>query len=111
MAVVSPLFFDTTVLLAGLIELGPASVHAQRLMSAVAAGRFRGPRTAWHCCLEFYAVSTRLPEEFRLTPGDARKLVEEEVLARFPEYSLVPGGLVRTHQAHVRGYHGVKIAF
>jgi len=35
----------------------------------------------------------------------------EEILARFPDYSLVPGGLVRTHQAHVRGYHGVKIAY
>jgi hypothetical protein len=35
----------------------------------------------------------------------------EEILARFPDYALVPGGLVRTHQAHVRGYHGVKIEY
>ena len=90
MALVSPLFFDTTVLLAGLIELGPASVHAQRIMTAVAAGRLRGPRTAWHCCLEFYAVSTRLPEEFRLAPDDARRLIEEEVLARFQIHQLSP---------------------
>jgi predicted nucleic acid-binding protein len=90
MALVSPLFFDTTVLLAGLIELGPASAAAQRVMAAVAAGRIRGPQTAWHCCLEFYAVSTRLPEEFRLAPDDARRLIEEEVLARFQVHQLTP---------------------
>jgi cytochrome P450 len=39
------------------------------------------------------------------------RIALEEILARFPEYELVPGGLVRTHQAHVRGYHGVKIAY
>jgi hypothetical protein len=39
------------------------------------------------------------------------RIALEELLARFPDYALVPGGLVRTHQAHVRGYHGVKIAF
>jgi len=88
MALVSPVFFDSTVLLAGLIELGPASAHAQRVMTAVAAGRLRGPQTAWHCCLEFYAVSTRLPEEFRLAPDDARRLIEEEVLARFQVHQL-----------------------
>jgi cytochrome P450 len=39
------------------------------------------------------------------------RIALDELLARFPDYELVPGGLVRTHQAHVRGYHGVKIAF
>lgn len=76
-------FFDTSVLLGGLIELGPASASAQKIMAAIAAGRVRRPHTAWHCCLEFYAVSTRLPEELRLSPADAWRLVEEEVLHRF----------------------------
>ena len=92
MALVGPLFFDTTVLLAGLIELGPASAHAQRVMTAVAGGRLRVPRTAWHCCLEFYAVATRLPEEFRLAPDDARRLIEEEILVRFQVHQLAPRG-------------------
>ena len=83
MALVSPVFFDTTVLLAGLIDVGPASIPAQKIMTAVAGGRLRNPQTAWHCCLELYAVSTRLPEEFRLAPDDARRLIQEEVLARF----------------------------
>lgn len=91
MAVVSGAFFDTSVLLAGLIEMGPASEPAQRLMTTVAAGRVR-PHTAWHCCLEFYAVSTRLPEEFRLAPADAVRLLEEEILARFQVHQLPGAG-------------------
>ncbi|MGH9368711.1 MAG: PIN domain-containing protein [Thermoanaerobaculia bacterium] len=83
MALVTGVFLDTSILLAGLIELGPASRPAQELMAAVAGGRLRRPCTAWHCCLEFYAVSTRLPEEFRLSTADAHRLIEEEVLTRF----------------------------
>lgn len=83
MAVVNDPFLDTSVLLGGLIELGPASRAPQQVMAAIAGGKVRRPRTAWHCCLEFYAVSTRLPEELRLSPADARQLVEEEILGRF----------------------------
>jgi predicted nucleic acid-binding protein len=79
----SAVFFDTSVLLGGLIELGPGSRPAQRIMTAVAAHHLRRPHTAWHCCLEFYAVSTRLPEEVRLSPPDAWRLIEEEILGRF----------------------------
>jgi hypothetical protein len=81
-------FFDTSVLLAGLIEFGPMSVEAQRVMAGIAARRARRPHTAWHCCLEFYAVSTRLPEELRLSPSDALRLIEEEILARFRVHQL-----------------------
>ena len=52
-------------------------------MAAIAAGHVRRPHTAWHCCLEFYAVSTRLPEELRLSPTDAWRLIQEEILRRF----------------------------
>jgi predicted nucleic acid-binding protein len=79
----TPAFFDTSVLLGGLIDLGPASAAAQKIMAAIATGRVRQPHTAWHCCLEFYAVSTRLPEEVRLAPSDAWRLIEEEILSRF----------------------------
>jgi predicted nucleic acid-binding protein len=81
--VVTAPFFDTSVLLAGLIDFGDVSAPAQRVMTAIAENQLRGPQTAWHCCLEFYAVSTRLPEEFRLSPTDSLRLVEEEILARF----------------------------
>ena len=74
-------FLDTSVLLEGLIELR-RDAAALRIWRAIASGRLTGVSTAWHCCLEFYSVATRLPEEFRLSPADALSLLEEEVLAR-----------------------------
>ncbi|MFI5183301.1 MAG: PIN domain-containing protein [Vicinamibacteria bacterium] len=76
-------FLDTSVLLGGLIDLGPTVRPAQDVMAAVAEGRLRHPMTSWHCCLEFYAVATRLPEEFRLAPADAVRLLDAEILGRF----------------------------
>ena len=81
-------FLDTSVLLAGLIDFGPQSAPAQSLMHAVAEKRVTGPATAWHCCLEFFSVATRLPPEFRLTPSDAARLLEEEVFERMAVHDL-----------------------
>jgi len=92
MALAAKPFFDTSVLLAGLVDVGPASAAAQRAMDAVAERRIEGACTAWHCCLEFYAVATRLPPEFRLRPADALRLLETEVLARFDVQQLPAGG-------------------
>jgi predicted nucleic acid-binding protein len=75
-------FLDTSVLLGGLIDLGPQSNAPQTIMHAIAARTLHGPGTAWHCCLEFYSVATRLPVEYRLTPADACVLLEEEVFGR-----------------------------
>jgi predicted nucleic acid-binding protein len=74
-----------------LIELGGSSRAPQELLTRVAVGRVSRPRTAWHCCLEFYSVATRLPEEFRLTPQDALTLLTEEVLGRFDVFDLPAG--------------------
>jgi predicted nucleic acid-binding protein len=84
-------FLDTSVLLAGLIEIGPQSTPAHLLMHAVAEKKIDPAATAWHCCLEFFSVATRLPAEFRLTPGDAMKLVEEEIFARMAVHDLPAG--------------------
>jgi len=84
-------FLDTSVLLAGLIDLGPQSSPAQTLMHAVAEKRLAECATAWHCCLEFYSVATRLPPEFRVLPADALTLVEEEVFARMTVHDLPAG--------------------
>lgn len=81
-------FFDTSVLLAGLIDLGPQSGPAQSVLHAVAEKTVRSPGTAWHCCLEFFSVATRLPPEFRLRPEDAVRLLEEEVFGRMPVHDL-----------------------
>ncbi|MFL5367108.1 MAG: PIN domain-containing protein [Myxococcales bacterium] len=75
-------FLDTSVLVAGSIEFGPQSDPARSLLDAVAEKRIGRVSTGWHCCLEFYSVTTRLPPEFRLTPADAARLVAEEILAR-----------------------------
>jgi predicted nucleic acid-binding protein len=81
-------FFDTSVLLAGLIQFGSESAPAQSLLHAVAEKRIPPPSTAWHCCLEFFSVATRLPPEYRLTPSDAATLVESEILARLRVHAL-----------------------
>jgi predicted nucleic acid-binding protein len=83
-------FLDTSVLVAGLIDFGPQSAPAHSLLDAVAEKRLGRASTAWQCCLEFYSVSTRLPPEFRLTPADAARLVEQEILARMAVHDL-PG--------------------
>jgi predicted nucleic acid-binding protein len=75
-------FLDTSVLLAGLVDFGPQSAPAQSLLHAVAEKHLTDVGTAWHCCLEFFSVATRLPPEFRLTPADAVQLLESEVFAR-----------------------------
>ena len=81
-------FLDTSVLVAGLIDFGPQSEPAHSLLDAVAERRLGRASTGWHCCLEFYSVSTRLPAEFRLTPADAARLVEQEILARMAVHDL-----------------------
>ncbi len=88
MADLTDYFFDTSILVGGIIELGSADAPAQLIMTAIADGRFERPHTAWHCCLEFYSVTTRLPREFRIAPADAAQLVDEEILARFVVHGL-----------------------
>ena len=90
MAVAGPVFFDTSILLAGLVEMGDVSLPAQRILDDSARGALPRPLTAWHCCLEFYSVATRLPAGLRLEPELARRLIDEEILVRFQVYDL-PG--------------------
>ena len=83
-------FLDTSVILAGLVDLGPQSGPAQTIMHGVAEKTIATASTAWHCCLEFFSVATRLPAEYRLQPADAVKLLEEDVFARLTIHDL-PG--------------------
>ena len=75
-------FLDSSVLVAGLIDFGTQSAPAQAILHAVAERQVAAAGTAWHCCLEFFSVSTRLPAEYRLTSSDAAHLVEQEVFGR-----------------------------
>jgi predicted nucleic acid-binding protein len=105
--VVKTAFFDTSVLLGGLIEIGPAVEPAQAVMALISENRVPKPATAWHCCLEFYSVATRLPPEYRLSPQDTLLLMEEEILGRFDVHQLHAKSrlsLIRTAAANrVRG--------
>jgi len=57
-------------------------------MHAIAEKRLVPVATAWHCCLEFFSVATRLPAEFRLTAADAVVLVSEEIFSRIAVHDL-----------------------
>jgi predicted nucleic acid-binding protein len=94
-------FLDTSVLLAGMLDFGPQSAPAQSIMHAVAEKLVPSPATAWHCCLEFFSVSTRLPPEFRLATADAARLLEEEVFARLTVHDLPAGDRLRLLQAAI----------
>lgn len=94
MALVTPVFFDTSVLLGGCIDFGESSIHAQKALDGVAEGTIADARTAWHCCLEFYSVATRLPAGYRLEPSQACRLLGE-IIATFrveqlPRDALLP---------------------
>jgi predicted nucleic acid-binding protein len=103
-------FLDTSVLLAGMLDFGPQSAPAQSIMHGVAERTVPSPATAWHCCLEFFSVATRLPPEFRLTPADGTRLVEEEVFARLTVYDLPSGDRLRLlHAAAEDGVAGGRI--
>ena len=88
MAALAGYFFDTSVLVAGIIELAGPEHPAQHLMAGVSDGRFERPLTAWHCCLEFYSVATRLPRELRVEPRVAAQLAEQEIMNRFVVHAL-----------------------
>lgn len=90
MAGIAEIFFDTGVLVAGNVDLGEASASPLRLLDAVAEGEIGRPLTAWHCCLEFFSVTTRLPEEYRLAPAEALRFLREEILPRFEVHDLPP---------------------
>jgi predicted nucleic acid-binding protein len=125
MALVTPVFVDTTVLLEGLIDMGAPSEKARAVIEAIADGRLRRSQTAWHCCLEFYAVSTRLPEEYRLVPEDAERIIAESILENFEIHDLpekarrtfltaasrdraIGGRIYDAHIAETARLHGAK---
>ena len=103
-------FLDTSVLVGGLIYFGPQSAAAQTLLHAVAERRVEKPATAWHCCLEFFSVVTRLPPEYRLAPSDAVALLEKEIFARMAVHDLPAGERMAMVRAAARdGVAGGRI--
>ncbi|NBB80118.1 MAG: PIN domain-containing protein [Verrucomicrobia bacterium] len=83
-------FLDTSILIGGLIDFGETSRAPIELLDRIAEGHIAEPATAWHCCLEFYSVTTRLPEEYRLPPETAKAFVLEEIVKRLSICALDP---------------------
>ncbi len=71
------IFLDTSILIGGVFAAPHGSADARQILA-----RAKSLATAWHCCLEFYSVLTRLPEEQRLRPEEVLLLLEEYVLDR-----------------------------
>lgn len=92
MARLKKVFFDTSVLVAGMVDFGERSKASLAAVDGVVAGEIEDPITAWHCCLEFYSVVTRLPEEYRLERDVALRFVQEEILDRFSVAQLPGNG-------------------
>lgn len=71
------IFLDTSVLISGVVADPHGSPDARKILI-----RSHSLATAWHCCLEFYSVLTRLPDEQRISPADVLVLLDEYVLGR-----------------------------
>lgn len=74
-------FLDTNVFVAGLLEVSPDSA-CRAILQGLATRRLRSCVTAWHCCLEFFSVTTRLPPDYRLSAEAAIALLTEHVFDR-----------------------------
>ncbi len=74
-------FLDTNIFVSGLLEVSADSA-CRDILVALANRRLRSGVTAWHCCLEFFSVTTRLPPDYRLSPEIAITLLTEHVFNR-----------------------------
>ena len=71
-------FFDTSVLVAGLVESHPAHQSAFPWLKRASAREFEFI-VASHTLAELYAVLTRLPVSPKISPGTAYRLVSENI--------------------------------
>lgn len=74
------ILLDTSVLVAGMVESHPAHERAFPWLGRIKAGADSGVVAA-HSLAELYAILTTLPLQPRISPMDARRLIERNVLA------------------------------
>lgn len=70
------LAFDTSVVVAALLEGHPHHRRVQPWVEGVATGDLGTVSVAWHAAAETWSVLTRLPGSLRLSPATATLLVE-----------------------------------
>jgi predicted nucleic acid-binding protein len=83
-------FFDTSVLVAAVLEGHPAHAPALAALRRVHSGGDQGAVSS-HSLAEFYAILTKLPAPFRHSPEQALLSLEENVVRYFKTISLTGG--------------------
>lgn len=81
--------FDTSTLVAALLQQHPHHSIAFPLLRAVHDGKVHGHMTT-HGLAELYATLTALPLKPRLLPADVQRLIRQSILKHF---TLIPLGL------------------
>jgi predicted nucleic acid-binding protein len=97
--------FDSSVLVAGLVESHPMHAAAFARLERVHAGKLRG-LVAAHGLAETFAVLTTLPHRPRITPAAARDVLRVSVLSRFRIVSLA----ARDYQAVIDAVAGAGLS-
>jgi predicted nucleic acid-binding protein len=82
-------FFDTSVLVASLVDRHPHHARAMPVIRRVLDGS-DGGSVAAHALAEAYAVLTSLPVAPRIGPEAAQRLVGDNVVGRFDVVALTP---------------------
>lgn len=92
--------------MSGLLEVSKDSA-CRAILEALASRRLRTGVTAWHCCLEFFSLTTRLPPDYRLSAEASIALLTEHVFNRVEVVDLpvedAVAWLKRQQASEVRG--------
>jgi predicted nucleic acid-binding protein len=84
------LFFDTSILVAALVDGHPAHGRALVWLQRVRSGTDIGIISA-HTLAELYSILTTLPIHPRITPSTARQLIADNLLGTFEIVTLSEG--------------------
>ena len=87
--------FDTSTLVAALLQQHPHHALAFPRLQAVKAGTLQGHLTT-HGLAELFATLTALPIKPRLHPADVQRIIEQSILAHF---TLIPLSAARYREA------------
>lgn len=99
-------FFDTSVLVAAIVEAHPRHPKSASWLKRARSGDFDF-FTAAHCLAELYSILSALPARPRLSPADAWRLVHENVGASAHLVALSAADYSRTiQQASEKGLSG-----
>jgi predicted nucleic acid-binding protein len=99
-------FFDTSVLLAAMLEEHESHRRAFSALERVHSGRDEGLIGA-HTLAELYSALTRMPAPFRHSPNEALLSIEENVLKHFRIVTLSGSDYVELiREAASRGIQG-----